>query len=422
MRKYIFGMVCALLCTLTTTAQDDVQRKMQIKLTSGQTVEYLTKDVENITFTEEDAPDPPTPAEFSVEFVQEELTSSSIRVKIKPNDPTKRYYVSRMMTQTYMKDANGNWFSDVDIIKTFVDDPDFAQSCHTGEFTVSANNLIPGAKLSFHVFDAAAQVGAGGNVAALKGFKSFNFGFTVPSGDKVEDQFTITNTALGYTDASFHVVADDPSQTFVTYVFEKSYVDSKGEAVVQNCMFAINNDAVEKLMTISEYVAAYGKKIDGDFSFSGLKENTEYSILAFYVDPTNNDPTAVYDWNYTRLDFTTKKAEEGVGLEVSEVTKTVDASGYVTISCRIKTTDATKIIGVPKLASATEPYLGEDWESWGDLFVGGFGQYPASEREAMNSPEGYVKTWVGLDPGDYYVLVRAYNSQGKTKTVAVKVE
>lgn len=48
-------------------------------------------------------------------------------------------------------------------------------------------------------------------------------------------------------------------------------------------MFAINNDAVEQLVSISEYVAANSKKIDGDFSFRGLKENTEYSILAFYV-------------------------------------------------------------------------------------------------------------------------------------------
>lgn len=191
---------------------------------------------------------------------------------------------------------------------------------------------------------------------------------------------------------------------------------------MQNCMFAINNDAVEQLVSISEYVAANSKKIDGDFSFRGLKENTEYSILAFYVDPANNDPTKVYDWNYTRLDFTTKKADEDVGLTVTDVTKTTDPSGYVTISCRIKTDNATKIVGSPKLASATEPYLGEDWETWSDLFVGGFAQFPASDRDAMNSSEGGVKTWEGLALGDYYLLVRSYNEQGKTKTVAVKVE
>lgn len=412
-------LACAFLFGTAMMAQQAAtQHKMQVKLKNGNTVEYLTSDVENITFAEVEQPQP---TEFSVEFEQEELTSSSVKVKIIPNDKTKRYYVSRMMTQTYMTKENGDWLSDVDIIKTFVDDPDFAQACHTGDFTVSANNLIPGAKLSFHVFDAAAQVGKGGNTAALEGFKSFNYGFTVPEGPKVDDQFSIDPTNIGYTDASFHITASDQSQTFMAYIFEKDYVDSKGAAVVQNCMFAINNDAVEKLMSISEYVAAYGKKIDGDFTFSGLKENTQYSVLAFYVDPTNDDPTNVYDWNFTRYDFTTQAAQTGVGLEVTNVTKTVDASGYVTISCNIKTTDATKIYAQPNPASRVDSYE-DDPEIWSDLAVGGFRALSSSETDEANSAAGLTKTWSGLDPDDYYVTVRAYNAQGKKKTVKIKVE
>ena len=415
MKKILFGIFCALLCSVMTIAQEaTTQRKMQIKLNSGQTVEYLTKDVEKITFAEQ----APEPQEFAIEFEQLELTSTSVKIKIKPNNNTTSYYVSRLMMQNFMQSSDGQWLPDKDLINTFLSDLDFKDKCQSGEYTVSATNLLPGAELCLVAFEAAAKQGDPAN------FKCFKIGFTVPSGQQQESQFTITQTNVGYTDASFHVVAKDASQLFMAWCVKKDYADSKGSSIMQNIYYGMQNTAVDRQQTLSQFLDENGKIGEGDFTFSKLEPNTEYTVLAYYVDRNNSDPTNVYDWNFTRLDFTTKAAEQGVTLEVTNVTKTANADGTVTISFHAKTTNAKTVYAMPKLASATEPYLSEDWEKWSNLFVGGYRPLPASAVESFNSETGGDYNWGGLgfDPGDYYLLVRAINEQGKTKTLAIKIE
>ncbi len=51
MKKYIAGTLCAFLFSLTATGQD-VQRKMKIKLKSGQTVDYVTDQIEKVSFVD----------------------------------------------------------------------------------------------------------------------------------------------------------------------------------------------------------------------------------------------------------------------------------------------------------------------------------------------------------------------------------
>lgn len=401
--KKIFTVALCALFSIAMMAQQT--HNIQIKLKSGETIEYKTSDVENITF-EEVAPEP---EKFSVEITLDELASSSFSVTITPTNNTK-YYAS-VWTKEFMTNADGSWLTDNELINTCVPDPDFDTKCYTGKCTIDGNNYLPGSELVVIVFDAEARNG--------KSVEVFKYGIKLNEGQNPEDQFTLSEQEIGFTDVSFHATANDPNGFVMACVLEKSYFDKHGETVMQNLYFMINNAAVEKQIDISDYVAQNGAYGECDFYFDGLKANTEYVAAVFYVDPTNEDPTKVYDWNFTRWDFTTKEATNEPTIEVTNVKTTKNSDGTVDISLHVKTTNATRVLCAPKAASDVEKYLGEDPETWSDLYIS-FGGRP--EVDKMNSPEGADITFPGLDDMDYYILARAKNAEGGTKTSVVKVE
>lgn len=404
MKKFLLSVLCAAFSMAMMAQQSHT---MQIMMKSGQTVNYNTDDVESITFTEEN----PGTEVFSVDFQTIELTPTSVLVTISPSDDTK-YYAS-IWTKQFMTNPDGSWLDDKTLIKTCIPDPDFESKCHTQEFTVSGYNYLPGSELVLIVFDAAAQTGADVEV--------FKYAITTPDGQAQEDMFTLTDKEVGFTDVSFHAQADDPSACFMAWVLKTSDFERYGTTVMQNIYFALNNAAVDRLISISEYIGQNGVYGESDFYFDGLLANTGYTVAVFYVNPQNDDPTNVYDWNYTRWDFTTKEATSAPTIEVSDIVKTSNANGTVDISCHVKTTNAASIRIAPREASAVEPYFGDDYEVWSNLFVAGFSQLSASKVEEANSDTGTEVSWSGIDDVDYYILARATNSEGGTKTIAIKV-
>lgn len=403
--KKTFTLLCACFFCIAMVAQQT--HKMQIKLKTGETVEYMTSDVDNITF-EEEQPDPGT---FSVNFKLDELTSSSFTLTITPTSNTK-YYAS-VWTKEFMTNEDGSWLADNQLIETCIPDPDYDSKCYTGTCVLNGSNYLPGAELAVIVFDAEARDG--------KNVEVFKYGIKLNEGLSQEDQFTLSDQEVGFTDVKFHATANDPNGFIMARVLEKSYFDKHGETVMQNLYFMINNAAVEKLMDISDYVRQNGAYGECDFYFDNLKSNTEYVAAVFYVDPTNEDPTKVYDWNFTRWDFTTKEATNLPTLEISNVKKTKNSDGTINITLNAKSSNAAKAYCAPKLASDVEKYLDEDPETWSDLYIS-FSPLYSSQLERMNSPEGCDLEFNGIDDGDYYILMRVKNTEGGTKTVVTKVE
>lgn len=405
MKKIFTGMLCAFLLCASSMAQ--TTHKMQIKMKSGETVEYNTTDVKNITFSEGQ----PEPQEFTVDFSNYEVTSSSVKVTVVPSNST-RYYAN-IWIKSYMTNPDGSWLDDKTLIQACIPDPDFDKKCYSGEQTIEKTNLLPGSELVLIVFDAEAKTGAEAKV--------FKYDMKVSEGQTQEDQFTFSGQEIGFTDVKFHVKAKDPKGFVMARVVKKADFESYGETVMQNLYFGINNSAVDKLIKISEYVKMNGNYGECDFSFDRLLPGTEYTAAAFYVDPENNDPTNVYDWNYTRWDFTTKEATSAPELEVTNVTKTDNADGTVNISLHVKTTNAATIYCAPKEASGVEPYLNEDWEKWSNFFIS-FKALSQAHVDAANSETGADVTFQNLPKANYYILTRAINSEGGTKTDAQKVQ
>lgn len=404
MKKIFTGILCAFLFGAMAMAQQT--HTMQIKMKSGETVKYNTTDVENITFSEE----APMPEEFAVTFNTDEITSNSVKVTVTPTNNT-RYY-AYFWIKSYMINPDGSWLSDDMLVATCAPDPDFDNKCHTGVATISGSNYMPGAEIVLIVFDAEAKTG--------KTVEVFKYDVKIPDGAVQEDQFVFSNQQIDFTKVSFHVKANNPDGFVMARVVKTEDFESYGETVMQNLYFGINNSAVDKLIKISEYVKMIGDYGEQDFSFENLKPGTKYTAAAFYIDPENNDPTNVYDWTYTRWDFVTPEATSAPMLEVSNAIKEQTGGGKVSIKLHIKAANAVEIRCTPKTVAELSEYLNDDYETWGDLFFG-FRTMSQSIVDAANTPEGTDVVFQNIPDDDYYVIARAKNSEGGTKTQVVKV-
>lgn len=404
MKKIFTGMLCAFLFSMMAVAQQT--HTMQIKMKSGETVEYKTTDVENITFSEET----PMPEKFTVTFTTDEITSNSVKVTVTPSNNTK--YYAYLWIKSYMVNPDGTWHKDDVLVATCAPDPDFDSKCHTGVATITGSDYMPGAELVLIVFDAEGKTG--------KAVEVFKYDVKIPEGAAQEDQFVFSNQQVDFTSVSFHVKANNPDGFVMARVVKTEYFESYGETVMQNLYFGINNSAVDKLIKISDYVKTIGAYGEQDFSFTKLLPGTKYTAAAFYIDPNNDDPTNVYDWTYTRWDFTTPEATTVPLLEVSDVKKVDNGDGTVTITLHIKTSDAKEIRCTPKTYAEISKYLNDDYETWGNLFFG-FRPLSQSITDAANTAEGTDVMFSNLPNDNYYVITRATNSEGGTKTLVEKV-
>jgi len=405
MRKIFTLTLCAI---LSVVAMAQTTHNMQIKLKTGELITYKTTDVENIKFEEENTPNPPQGA-FEAEFLLQELTSTSCKVKITPSNDT-RYYAHIWMSD-FMTNENGGLLPDKTIIETCIPDPAFDSKCHVGETVVKLENGIPEGQFVVIVFDAEAQYG--------KDVPVFSYRIKLNEGLDPEAQFEITNQVIGFEDVSFHAKAKDPSKFMIARVLEKSYFDKHGETVMQNLYFMLQNASVEKLVELSEYVkdnGAYGEK---DFYFNGLKPNTEYTAAVFYVDPTNDDVSTIYDWNYTRWDFTTKTPSSKPTLELTNAKKTRNTDGTINISVHAKATNATKALMFVRTLSDVQSV---DLDNASDLYFGMKG-LTAAQLEQLNSPEGLDIYIPSYDMDDEWCLImRVIDAEGGRASSAAVLE
>ena len=92
---------------------------------------------------------------------------------------------------------------------------------------------------------------------------------------------------------------------------KSTYESFEPESYIQGVYYGLNNIAVDKQMTMSDYVKSIAKQGTAEWSnYDGdLKPKTDYVILAFYVDPNNEDQLKVYDYAYTKAEFRTETPE-----------------------------------------------------------------------------------------------------------------
>lgn len=406
MKKFFTVAVCAILSVFAIAQTYN----MQIKLKSGETIDYKTTDVEKVTFEEESTPPVPPQGVFEVEFDLQDLTSTSCKLKITPSNDT-RYY-AYIWVRDFMQNQQGGLLSDRQILDTCIPDPEFDNKCYTGETVLTLENAIPGSQFVAVVFDAKAKDG--------ETVKVYPYAIKLNEGLSSEPQFEITDQVIGFEDVSFHAKAKDPNGFVIARVLQKSYFESHGETVMQNLYFMLHNASVDKLINLSDYVKENGAYGECDFYFDNLVPGTEYVAAVFYVDPTNDDQTKILDWNYTRWDFTTKTPTTAPTLELTNAKKTRNNDGTINISFHAKATNAARARFGAKRES--EMLYGEAFDKASDIWFG-FKQMSASDLDLLNSPEGidiYVPNFE-LDD-EWYVVMRVTDEQGGNKSCSAKLE
>ena len=77
---------------------------------------------------------------------------------------------------------------------------------------------------------------------------------------------------------------------------------------------------------MSDYVKSIAKQGTAEWSnYDGdLKPKTDYVILAFYVDPNNEDQLKVYDYAYTKAEFRTETPETEISLTLGDIKNLTD--------------------------------------------------------------------------------------------------
>ncbi len=416
MKKLFTVALCAIVSVLAMAQTHN----MQIKLKSGEVVTYKTTDVDNIKFEEENTPTPPPSGAFEVEFYLQELTSTSCKVKITPSDETK--YYAHIWQREFMLNPNGGLLSDMDILKTCVPDPRYDERCYTGETVLSEDKCVPGSQFLVVVFDAKAKVDNAGQ--EILPVPVYTYGIKLTEGLNDEPQFELSEQVIGYEDVRFHAKAKDPNGFLSARIVPKPYFDKHGETVMQSLYYMYQNASVEKNISFSEYVKQNGAYGECDFYFDHLVPNTEYVVAVFYMDPENDDVINVYDWNYTRWDFTTKAATTKPTLELTNAKKTRNADGTINISVHAKATNAVKAVIGARSATEVASFSDiNDVTQVSDLWVG-MKWLTSSQVEQLNTPEGYDIYIQGMDDinNECCFLMRVKDAQGGTATCAAVLE
>ena len=153
---------------------------------------------------------------------------------------------------------------------------------------------------------------------------------------------------------------------------KSTYESFEPESYIQGVYYGLNNIAVDKQMTMSDYVKSIAKQGTAEWSnYDGdLKPKTDYVILAFYVDPNNEDQLKVYDYAYTKAEFRTETPETEISLTLGDIKNLTDnGDGTAEVTVHVKASLATSY----RIGAHTQTEIDEEIangygpEDWGGL-------------------------------------------------------
>ena len=237
----------------------------------------------------------------------------------------------------------------------------------------------------------------------------------------VPDQFQITNIQPTTTGVTFTVTPQSADEWYCTWITMKSTYESfEPESYIQGVYYGLNNIAVGKQMTMSDYVKSIAKQGTAEWSnYDGdLKPKTDYVILAFYVDPNNDDQLMVYDYAYTKAEFRTETPTTEISLTLGDIKNLTDnGDGTAEVTVHVKASLATSY----RIGAHTQTEIDEEIangygpEDWGDFWIS---WRPSSDVEGICSPEGAdVTALIPFVAGQGYCLIfRVRSEDGNTKT------
>ena len=355
-----------------------------------------------------------TPSEedgFNVAISVSNIEATSATVDFLPSNANTQY-MGRVTTVGEL--AGLNISTDDEIIRFMLENPDQLDYVHTGAKTIELERL----KANMEYIALAFEYKAADEVETL-----FKKTFTTKN-ETVEKVIEVSNVTPDYTGVAFDVVPSSNEEFWYYYPMEKVNYEEYGDQAMMRAYYGMQNLALNLGYTegIGQYLNEVALQGAQSVEITDLKNNTEYVVMVFYVNPTNSDPTNVYDWNYTPVEFSTlAPSSDAPVVTIATPDVKADGTGTYTMKITVKVdASTTKVQYAAQAYEYVKNYYDQGWEAIKAFFF--LKEINAEMLAQAKTSDGLTFVYEGVDAGDYVFLIEASNAQGVLTYEGVRID
>ncbi|MEE1147866.1 MAG: hypothetical protein UHN93_01280 [Alistipes sp.] len=369
-----------------------------------------------------------SPEEFNVDIQIKDIKATSAIATATPNGANRYYF--RVITKMEL-DAFGIYNDDYQIFEYILENPNSGEWITEGYTTLqcslAAETEYLAVAFNFENWEAMHN--------QEDELKLFRKAFTTPEGAQVnpEDLFATSNLVTDHTNFNLTVTPAKADAHWTYYIWTKKSYDetlaTEAKAnIVMRSYFGLNNLAVEQGFSFGDIIQEDKLGRVGEdtiAAYQPLKNDTDYVVVLFYVDPTTVDPTVVYDYNYVAVPFRTASPSTDIiaSLEVSDAVIVKDGFKYA-VNFLVKT-DKNAIdmkVGAQlwnnyDFAKYWNP---NDWSQIQAFFMFRT-SVESTTLEAAKTAEGATVSFPGVDREDYVFFFEVINEENTPTQYAVRV-
>ena len=369
-----------------------------------------------------------SPEEFNVDIQIKDIKATSAIATATPNGANRYYF--RVITKMEL-DAFGIYNDDYQIFEYILENPNsgdwITEGYTTLQCSLAAETEYLAVAFNFENWEAMHN--------QEDELKLFRKAFTTPEGAQVnpEDLFATSDLVTDHTNFNLTVTPAKADAHWTYYIWTKKSYDetlaTEAKAnIVMRSYFGLNNLAVEQGFSFGDIIQEDKLGRVGEdtiAAYQPLKNDTDYVVVLFYVDPTTVDPTVVYDYNYVAVPFRTASPSTDIiaSLEVSDAVIVKDGFKYA-VNFLVKT-DKNAIdmkVGAQlwnnyDFAKYWDP---NDWSQIQAFFMFRT-SVESTTLEAAKTAEGATVSFPGVDKDDYVFFFEVLNEENTPTQYAVRV-
>ena len=373
--------------------------------------------------------DPVSGEEFEVEIEVSNIKATSAVATAKPNTSANRYYF-RVITKMEL-DAFGIYNNDYQIFEYIIENPSSGDYITQGETTLNcrlnAEMDYLAVAFNFENWEAVHN--------QEEDIKLFRYAFTTPEAPAVDPNslFVWDNLQTTHTGFSVDVTPAQGEESFWGYYiwtkasYDQTLAQESKANIVMRSYFGLNNIGVEQGYDFGTFIKQYLGQTGSStvINYEPLKNNTDYVLVLFYMDPEVSDPTDVYDYNYVAIDIRTKapSADAAAKLEVAEPVIVKNGFKY-DVQFLVKTDEKAVdlLVGAQLYANYdfAQYWDPNDWSQIQAFFL--FRKSVDAETlAAAKTSEGANVAFTGVDKDDYVFFFEVLNAENTATQYAVRV-
>ena len=389
-----------------------------------------TKKVARYTLTTIESQDPIPSTDFNIDIEVTNIDAFSAVATAKPNSTANRYFF-RVITKMEL-DAFGIYNDDYQVFEYIIENPNSGNYIVQGETTLNCE-LNPEMDYVAIAFNFENWEAVHNQEEPIKLFRK---AFSTPKSAPVDPNslFAVDNLSVTTSDFSLDVTPAQGEDAHWTYYiwtkksFDETVANEASAAVVMRSYWALQNLAVEQRMSFNQLIqdGALGQVGSRRISsYEPLKNESEYVVVLFYIDPATTDPTVVTDYNYVAVEFKTAAPTAGAAasLEVSEPVIVKDGFTY-TVNFVVKTNEnAIDLLVGAQLWNNYDFAQYWDPSDWSQIQAFFLFRKPIGDESlaAAKSAEGTTIAFSGFDKEDYVFFFEALNAENTPTQFAVRV-